>query len=86
MRIVVYHGYYGCDTGCCGHVIELDDQELWAFSHPNEGETLREFVERNIPEKHRATIDWSAAIIDGELRDGACFEWGSPGFVAASKR
>lgn len=40
-RVVVYHGYYGCDTGCCGHTLEVDDPELqrkigWGFNffHP----------------------------------------------------
>lgn len=22
-RVIVYHSYYGCDTGCCGHRVEL---------------------------------------------------------------
>jgi hypothetical protein len=29
MRIIVYHRSYGCDTGCCGHVIAMaDDAEF----------------------------------------------------------
>ena len=37
----VYHSGYGCDTGCCGHIVQVctEDgtellQEDFAFSHP----------------------------------------------------
>jgi len=49
-KIIVWHEYYGCETGCCGHVIQMledDDpaisEEYWlrdykysefAFYHP----------------------------------------------------
>jgi hypothetical protein len=35
-RIRVYHTTYGCDTGCCGHVIELNGRSVgdFEFSHP----------------------------------------------------
>ncbi len=38
MRIVVYHGGYGCDTGCCGHYIEVDGEDRpgsFTFDHPD---------------------------------------------------
>lgn len=50
VRVVVYHGSYGCDTGCCGHYVELaerlsfeqrgrhgDEDGLyqWTFDHPS---------------------------------------------------
>lgn len=36
MRVVVYHAGYGCDTGCCGHVIELNGEEHgFEFIHPD---------------------------------------------------
>ena len=25
MKILVLHTGYGCDTGCCGHAIEVED-------------------------------------------------------------
>ena len=34
-RVVVFHASYGCDTGCCGHVVEMDDTEEFVFAHPN---------------------------------------------------
>lgn len=26
-KVRVYHQAYGCDTGCCGHVVEIDGPE-----------------------------------------------------------
>lgn len=26
-RVVVYHTYYGCETGCCGHAVAIYDSE-----------------------------------------------------------
>lgn len=26
MKVRVLHEYYGCETGCCGHVVEVDDK------------------------------------------------------------
>lgn len=35
IKIRVYHDTYGCDTGCCGHRIELDNgNEAFEFEHP----------------------------------------------------
>lgn len=36
MKVVVYHTSYGCDTGCCGHVVEVDDKRIggFEFMHP----------------------------------------------------
>jgi hypothetical protein len=41
MKVVVYHSVYGCDTGCCGHIVELDPDEehgpsktKFEFIHP----------------------------------------------------
>ena len=36
-RVVVLHGGYGCETGCCGHYVEVDGVERrdsFTFSHP----------------------------------------------------
>lgn len=33
-RVVVYHSYYGCETGCCGHTVALDDEhDKFVFDH-----------------------------------------------------
>jgi hypothetical protein len=69
MRVVVYHTAYGCETGCCGHVIQMDDgAECFMFAHPY-GEDVRGFAERIVRDAgcDPADIDWeSCRIIDGE--------------------
>lgn len=79
MRVIVQHGGYGCDTGCCGHWVEIrdassDDMDSmggFTFDHLDEGEDPREFAERLIREKlgdkHVADLDWeNSVILDGE--------------------
>ncbi len=66
-RIVVYHDTYGCDTGCCGHVVKLgDNDEHFSFIHPY-GQTDREFVKELVTkqwgEAHVADIDWDNVIV-----------------------
>jgi hypothetical protein len=36
-RVVVFHGVYGCETGCCGHYVEVDGDVIGRmdFGHPN---------------------------------------------------
>jgi len=39
IKVRVYHAGYGCDTGCCGHIIELDmgnndERQHFDFDHP----------------------------------------------------
>ena len=50
----VVHDFYGCDSGCCGHVVYLCDADEhvidshFEFTHPYEGdmnEFCRDFVE-----------------------------------------
>jgi hypothetical protein len=26
-RVIVYHRYYGCETGCCGHAVLIGDEK-----------------------------------------------------------
>lgn len=76
MKIVVVHGQYGCETGCCGHWIKIDgdvarDTETghmgFAFDHPNPGETPRAFAERvlreELGEAHVADLDFENCVI-----------------------
>lgn len=61
-RIIVYHAYYGCDTGCCGHRVELDNDSEFAFDHCDDDEDPLEFAKKLIEEKygreHVADLDW----------------------------
>jgi hypothetical protein len=58
MKIIVGHSEYGCDTGCCGHVVnvELADGEIaplplgseawtFTFNHPLYDEDKRKWAE-----------------------------------------
>lgn len=74
MKIRVYHGLYGCGTGCCGHWIELRDDEdtetlkqRFEFDHPESEEDALALAQHVV--KHRwpecyDTIDWSTIEID----------------------
>ncbi len=78
-KLLVFHSGYGCDTGCCGHVVELyqDDKiesHSFEFDHPysNEPEELRRFAEDMIrkfySEEHIADLDWDACEIQDTER------------------
>jgi hypothetical protein len=68
-RIVVYHSGYGCDTGCCGHSIEVEGsgRDRFVFEHPDSGEDMREFAEglvrSEFGEAHVADLDWDSCFI-----------------------
>ena len=74
-RVIVYHTYYGCDTGCCGHIVEMDGEPAnhyrdFQFTHPH-GKSVQDFVRRLVTEKygaeHCADIDWSACEVLDDL-------------------
>jgi hypothetical protein len=70
-RVVVLHGGYGCDTGCCGHWVEIDGERVggFEFAHPasRKPEDIREFVrdlvEQEAGAEHCADIDWENCIV-----------------------
>lgn len=39
-KVIVYHGLYGCDTGCCGYWVEVDGRSSFEFEHCEEDEEL----------------------------------------------
>jgi hypothetical protein len=61
-NIVVLHSGYGCDTGCCGHTVDMGALSEFNFTHPY-GEDPREFAERMVREtfgeEHVADLDWA---------------------------
>lgn len=66
-KIIVYHRGYGCETGCCGHAVAIDDQEKsFEFTHPYD-EDPRAFAERLVTEElgaeHVADLDWENSFI-----------------------
>jgi len=67
MRIVVFHDTYGCETGCCGHVIEADGETAsFEFEHPWNESSL-EFAQRLVRdmygEEHIKDLDWDNCIV-----------------------
>lgn len=67
-HIVVTHRSYGCDTGCCGHVIEVDGKQhgSFHFRHPY-GQTDRAFIETLVREEgcDPSSIDWdNCSVLD----------------------
>lgn len=76
-KVRVYHSYYGCDTGCCGHVVEIPElgKEKFEFSHPYSGEEFREYaigLARKVIKDYwpdcLPSIDWNSLEID-EISD-----------------
>lgn len=65
-RVVVSHAGYGCDTGCCGHVIEVDDKEVggFYFSHPWDAHMYSDPAERD-----RYLREWAEELVRSELGD-----------------
>jgi hypothetical protein len=66
-RVVVYHASYGCDTGCCGHIIERDDEQVeFIIAHPYGEDKLawaKELVESELGAEHVADLDWDSCSI-----------------------
>ena len=66
LKVRVYHTSYGCDTGCCGHIIELDGKEVggFEFGHPDDGEDYKAWAiglaKRMVPPECLPSIDWDS--------------------------
>jgi len=87
VKIRVYHAYYGCDCGCCGHRIEFypdsDDgcYQGWVFDHapPDPGEQkpwARKLAEDFIWDNHPSylpAIDWETLETDVVSDENCCF-------------
>lgn len=74
-RVIVYHSSYGCETGCCGHIIEIHDDEghkhngksEFYFDHPRyKQEPLdwaKEFIIGEVGKEHADDLDWENSIV-----------------------
>ena len=69
VRVIVYHASYGCDTGCCGHVVEMRDSDdkfvkrgQFEFMPPNSDEDKLEWARRLVVKEfgaeHVDDLDW----------------------------
>ena len=72
--IVVYHASFGCDTGCCGHRIEMDGEsppggfwEGYTFSHPYDSKDARQWAEEWVTDvygaEHVKDLDWENCLV-----------------------
>lgn len=71
MKIIIYHSTYGCDTGCCGHIFEVDGEQVgdFIFDHPGFKEDFKSWAENMVREKfgekHVKDLDWeNCKVID----------------------
>ena len=75
MKILVLHKRAGCDSGCCGHVLEVDGGTgEFLFEHPGENEDFlqwaTELVTKQIGSDHVADLDWENCIVQN-----SCLYW-----------
>ena len=60
-KIIVYHAGYGCDTGCCGHIVEVNGVGKFHFDHPCDEDFrayAEELVRNEFGEDHVEDLDW----------------------------
>ena len=70
-KVIVYHASYGCDSGCCGHQVEVDGVgKGFTFDHPydlRDEERTRawapEIIEAKFGEDHGLDLDWENCLI-----------------------
>jgi hypothetical protein len=75
IKVRVFHDYYGCKSGCCGHTVELtlpdgNTQQEFNFIHPYGEdakmwalEHAKEVIGREWPEC-ASSIDWDSLVIE----------------------
>lgn len=75
IRVRVYHRPYGCETGCCGHAVELTGgavtgAEKFEFAHPHGDDVgtwaraLAEDVIRGEWPECIDLIDWDSMVVE----------------------
>ena len=68
-KVVVYHRFYGCATGCCGHAIYVDDEETLGSLRPGHPydedpqEWAKQFVRETLGAEHVADLDWDNCFV-----------------------
>lgn len=77
-KITVYHSEYGCETGCCGHVIKIETDGQpdpkgrkadFNFFHPY-GEDpktwAQNWVREEFGEEHVKDLDWEHSFVSND--------------------
>jgi hypothetical protein len=66
-KVIVCHQSYGCDTGCCGHVVEVDGEQVgdFSFGHPYSNDNHRAFAEELVRAAgcDPADLDWENCVV-----------------------
>ena len=70
-KVIVFHAYLSCDTGCCGHIVEIDGNQVGRMEFcgfiARTPEAIRQFVIDIVTAKagteHVKDIDWDNCII-----------------------
>ena len=69
-KIVVFHTFHGCETGCCGHVVIVDGaSRRLRFDHPDDADQMRTWVEDLVTREgcDPADLDWDHCLVmDGD--------------------
>ncbi len=73
MKIFITHAWYGCESGCCGHIIEVDsdgfvtEQGGFVFSHAEDKASVKKWAEEIISDylgpEHVKDLDWDRCQI-----------------------
>jgi hypothetical protein len=72
VKYFIQHGWYGCETGCCGTEIVSEDDEvrLFDFGEPDEGDTVDDVIARG------------REVLSQKLKPGDTVELGDRGFAS----
>lgn len=65
-KVIVYHTGYGCDTGCCGHAVEIEGKRKFSFSHPWSEDPrawAEELIRKKLGPEHVADLDWDNSFV-----------------------
>lgn len=67
-KVIVYHSGYGCESGCCGHTVEIEDGDSkFFFDHPygekDDLQWAKDLVKLAFGEEHVKDLDWDNCII-----------------------
>jgi hypothetical protein len=69
VRVRVYHSYYGCETGCCGHVVEIttadgEEKTRFEFDHPYDRQSMSSPSARE-----ESRQEWARKFAEETIRD-----------------
>jgi hypothetical protein len=69
VKVDIRHTWYGCETGCCGHSIEVDGEGrsgyLFFFEHPDKDVTPEAFAHELVRQAHKdAPGGWFARMVN----------------------